>query len=151
MRRKQQGLKGIYVEQAFDSAHHSVESRNYSEYDYAPYHKLELDIAENYYAYGYRRYEQIQSPAYRSDEIHYIGQIGIEPQFGRADKSSRADGRPGRSNCHEPADGSIKLDALISNIFPFEKYAQAYKFIDESRGKSMKVIIDLDASDSNWC
>lgn len=47
------------------------------------------------------------------------------------------------------ADGSIKLDALISNIFPFEKYAQAYKFIDESRGKSMKVIIDLDASDSN--
>ena len=43
----------------------------------------------------------------------------------------------------------IKLDALISNVFPFEKYAQAYKFIDESRGKSMKVIIDLDASDSN--
>ena len=47
------------------------------------------------------------------------------------------------------ADGSIKLDALISNIFPFEKYVQAYKFIDESRGKSMKVIIDLDASDSS--
>lgn len=40
-------------------------------------------------------------------------------------------------------DGSIVLDPLITNIFPFEKYADAYKFIDDGRGTSMKVLIDL--------
>ena len=172
----QQGLKGINVEQTFNSAYHSVESRNYSEYDDAPYHKLELDIAENYYAYGYRRYEQTtaggeelteqehhrgrplgslsetfadeavdgdcpcviepwkderchkQSSAYRSDEVHYIGQIGIETQFGRADKSSRADGRPGRSNCHEPAWHRASGNEIIFNISVFLRKEITYQY-----------------------
>jgi L-iditol 2-dehydrogenase/threonine 3-dehydrogenase len=37
----------------------------------------------------------------------------------------------------------IKLDPLITNHFPFEKYAEAYQFIEEQNDKSMKVIIDL--------
>ena len=57
-----------------------------------------------------------QSSAYRSDEVHYIGQIGIETQFGRANKSSRADGRPGRSNCHEPAWHRASGNEIIFNI-----------------------------------
>lgn len=44
-------------------------------------------------------------------------------------------------------DGSIVLKPLISNIFPFEEYAGAYKFIDESCGTSMKVLIDLRSSE----
>lgn len=37
----------------------------------------------------------------------------------------------------------IKLDPLITNHFPFEKYVEAYRFIEEQKDKSMKVIIDL--------
>jgi len=39
--------------------------------------------------------------------------------------------------------GRIKLDPIITNHFPLEKYAEAYKFIDSARDKCMKVIIDL--------
>ncbi len=42
------------------------------------------------------------------------------------------------------AKGDIKLEPLISNRFSFEEYDDAYKFIDENRATSMKVIIDLD-------
>ena len=41
------------------------------------------------------------------------------------------------------ADGKIKLDPLISKHFPFEKFLDAYKFIEEQGNKIMKVIIDL--------
>ncbi len=39
--------------------------------------------------------------------------------------------------------GAISLEPLISNRFPFEQYDEAYKFIDENRMTSMKVIIEL--------
>ncbi len=39
--------------------------------------------------------------------------------------------------------GKIKLDPLISKHFPFEKYLDAYKYIEEKGDKNMKVIIDL--------
>lgn len=42
-------------------------------------------------------------------------------------------------------DGSTILKPLISRTFPFEQYAGAYRFIDENRASSMKIIIDLDA------
>ena len=41
------------------------------------------------------------------------------------------------------ADGKIKLDPLISKHFPFERFLDAYKFIEEQGNKIMKVIIDL--------
>lgn len=41
------------------------------------------------------------------------------------------------------ADGKIKLDPLISKHFPFEKFLDAYKFIEQQGDKIMKVIIDL--------
>lgn len=41
------------------------------------------------------------------------------------------------------SDGSINLEPLISNRFPFEQYDDAYKFIDTNRTTSMKVIIEL--------
>jgi len=41
------------------------------------------------------------------------------------------------------AKGEIKLDPLISKHFPFEKYPDAYKYIEENGVKNMKVIIDL--------
>ena len=41
------------------------------------------------------------------------------------------------------ARGEIKLDPLISKHFPFEKYQDAYKYIEEKGDKNMKVIIDL--------
>lgn len=39
--------------------------------------------------------------------------------------------------------GQINLKPLISNRFRFEQYDEAYKFIDDNRISSMKVIIDL--------
>lgn len=39
--------------------------------------------------------------------------------------------------------GEINLEPLISNRFKFEQYDEAYKFIDENRATSMKVILDL--------
>ena len=44
----------------------------------------------------------------------------------------------------EISSGRVNLQPLISNRFPFERYDDAYKFIDASRGAAMKVIIDLD-------
>ena len=40
--------------------------------------------------------------------------------------------------------GAVKLEPLISKHFPFEKYDEAYRFIDANRETSMKVIVDLD-------
>jgi L-iditol 2-dehydrogenase/threonine 3-dehydrogenase len=39
--------------------------------------------------------------------------------------------------------GKINLEPLISNHFPFDKYLEAYKFIEEQGDKTMKVMIDL--------
>ena len=39
--------------------------------------------------------------------------------------------------------GRIRLEPLITNRFPLEQYAEAYRFIDENRETSMKVMIDL--------
>ena len=41
------------------------------------------------------------------------------------------------------ATGEIQIDPLISKHFPFEKYLDAYKYIEEKGDKNMKVIIDL--------
>ena len=39
--------------------------------------------------------------------------------------------------------GRIRLEPLITNRFPLEQYAEAYRFIDANRETSMKVMIDL--------
>lgn len=41
------------------------------------------------------------------------------------------------------ASNEISLGPLISNHFPLEEYAEAYRFIDRQKDKSMKVIIDM--------
>ena len=41
------------------------------------------------------------------------------------------------------ATGEIHIDPLISKHFPFEKYLDAYKYIEDKGDKNMKVIIDL--------
>lgn len=41
------------------------------------------------------------------------------------------------------ASGKIKLDPLLTNSFPFEKFAEAYQFIDQEKDKTMKVLIDM--------
>lgn len=41
------------------------------------------------------------------------------------------------------ADGEIKLKPLLSCHFPFEKYIDAYRYIDAEGEKTMKVMIDL--------
>ena len=40
--------------------------------------------------------------------------------------------------------GVVNLEPLISNRFSFEQYDEAYRYIDENRYATMKVIIDLD-------
>lgn len=40
--------------------------------------------------------------------------------------------------------GRVDLTPLVSNRFPFEKYDDAYRFIDDNRDTSMKLIIDLE-------
>ncbi len=41
------------------------------------------------------------------------------------------------------ASGLIKTDPLLSRIFPFEEYLQAYRFIEEQGDRTMKVMIRL--------
>ncbi len=40
--------------------------------------------------------------------------------------------------------GSVRLDPLITKHFPFQEYADAYKYIEEYGDRSQKVLIDLD-------
>lgn len=40
--------------------------------------------------------------------------------------------------------GKLNLTPLVSARFPFERFLDAYKLIEEARGNSMKVMIDLD-------
>ena len=40
--------------------------------------------------------------------------------------------------------GIVNLEPLISNRFSFEQYDEAYRYIDQNRSTTMKVIIDLD-------
>ena len=39
--------------------------------------------------------------------------------------------------------GKVQLKPLISQRFPFQKYLEAYKYIDENRDTTMKVLIDV--------
>ncbi|MBF0280789.1 MAG: alcohol dehydrogenase catalytic domain-containing protein [SAR324 cluster bacterium] len=39
--------------------------------------------------------------------------------------------------------GKVKTQPLVTKHFPFEEYSQAYRFIDEKKDKSMKIMIDL--------
>lgn len=41
--------------------------------------------------------------------------------------------------------GKIVLEPLISTSFPFMKYGEAYRYIEESRDKSLKVIINMES------
>lgn len=41
------------------------------------------------------------------------------------------------------ASEKINLSPLVTNHFPFEKYDEAYQFIEKQKDKTMKVIIDL--------
>lgn len=43
----------------------------------------------------------------------------------------------------EISKGAVRLDPLISNRFPLEKYNEAYQFIDSGKDRCMKVIIDF--------
>ncbi len=40
--------------------------------------------------------------------------------------------------------GALQLDPLISHRFPFDRYAEAYRTIEQASGRSMKVMIALD-------
>ncbi len=40
-------------------------------------------------------------------------------------------------------DGRIRVAPLITNHFPFSRYLDAYRFIEERKDKSMKVIVDV--------
>jgi len=42
------------------------------------------------------------------------------------------------------ASGSVKTEPLVSRHFPFERYADAYQFIDDQGDKAMKVMIVVD-------
>lgn len=37
----------------------------------------------------------------------------------------------------------VVLEPLISKVFPFEQYSEAYKFIDENREQAMKIIVNV--------
>jgi L-iditol 2-dehydrogenase len=41
------------------------------------------------------------------------------------------------------ASGKMKLDEIVTSRFPFEKYLDAYRAIEESKGNYLKVMIDL--------
>lgn len=38
----------------------------------------------------------------------------------------------------------VRLNPLMSRHFPFREYLDAYRYIDENREVSMKILIDVD-------
>ena len=40
-------------------------------------------------------------------------------------------------------EGKVRLMPLLSKRFPFREYLEAYKYIDENRESTMKVLIDV--------
>ena len=44
-------------------------------------------------------------------------------------------------------EGKVRLKPLMSKHFPFKRYLDAYKYIEANREKTMKVLIDVDASE----
>lgn len=42
------------------------------------------------------------------------------------------------------ASGAMKTELLVTKHFPFEDYAEAYRFIEKEADKTLKVVIDLD-------
>ena len=42
-------------------------------------------------------------------------------------------------------EGKIHLRPLMSKVFPFREYQQAYEFIDANRETSMKILINVEA------
>ena len=43
--------------------------------------------------------------------------------------------------------GIVNLEPLISNRFAFEQYDEAYKYIDNNKATTMKVIIDFEKNE----
>jgi len=39
--------------------------------------------------------------------------------------------------------GKVRTEPLVTKHFPFEHYLKAYQFIDDAKGKTMKIMIDL--------
>ena len=46
------------------------------------------------------------------------------------------------------SEGKIQLKPLMSSHFAFLDYQKAYEYIDDNRETTMKVLIDVDASES---
>jgi L-iditol 2-dehydrogenase len=40
--------------------------------------------------------------------------------------------------------GEIMLKPLITSHFPFRKYGEAYRYIEQNREKSLKILIDVE-------
>ena len=40
-------------------------------------------------------------------------------------------------------DGKIFLRPLMSRVFPFDQFKQAYEYIDANRETAMKILIDV--------
>lgn len=45
------------------------------------------------------------------------------------------------------SEGKIQLKPLMSKHFAFQDYAEAYEYIDKNRETTMKVLIDVDATE----
>ena len=41
------------------------------------------------------------------------------------------------------AAGKIKMEPLISKVFPFGEYAEAYKYIEQNKDTSLKILIEM--------
>lgn len=41
------------------------------------------------------------------------------------------------------AEGKINMEPLISKVFPFEKYSEAFRYIEENKDTSIKVLIEM--------
>ena len=44
-------------------------------------------------------------------------------------------------------EGKIQLKPLMSQHFSFDRYLEAYEYIDRNRETTMKVLIDIDPSE----
>ena len=39
--------------------------------------------------------------------------------------------------------GKIKMEPLISKVFPFDEYPEAYKYIEQNKDTSLKILIEM--------
>jgi len=101
---------------------------------------------------GQKTIEQAVAVARKGTDIVVVGVFGQKPSVDLGLVQDRELRLTGTLMYQEPdwrqaiamaAEGKVKLEPLVTDRFPFERYLDAYHLIESNRDRAMKVMIDV--------